>query len=138
MPGGLQCYCRHCASDYAGEYYTKHQERIKAFYKSRREKNPEKVRLEIRRSELKCKYGLTLADYDALRQRQENRCGSCGDEFKPGLNRVSVDHCHKTGVVRGLLCNNCNLGIGRFKDSPRRLRLAAQYMDRFEYLSVLF
>lgn len=53
-------------------------------------------------------------------------CAICGDAFK----RASVDHCHKTGRVRGVLCGPCNNGLGHFKDSAVRLRAAADYLDR--------
>lgn len=44
---------------------------------------------------------------------------------------LSVDHCHKTGVNRGLLCSSCNIGLGYFKDSPETLRSAADYLDKY-------
>lgn len=76
-------------------------------------------------------YGITPEEYDALVLVQGNRCRICGGD-SPGdrITRWCVDHDHRTGKVRGLLCTNCNQGIGKFKDDPVKLRLAAQYLER--------
>ncbi len=73
-------------------------------------------------------YGLTFEAYCDLLTQQANVCAIClgVDEDK----RLAVDHCHATGRVRGLLCQNCNHGVGKFKDSPARLRCAADYLER--------
>ena len=55
---------------------------------------------------LKAEYGLTLAQYEALRVGQRGKCAICG-----ALGRLCVDHCHKTGKVRGLLCSQCNYSL---------------------------
>lgn len=80
---------------------------------------------------LKYRYGITLADYEALRITQTDRCAICGTD-RPGIKitKWTVDHCHSSGKVRGLLCGSCNLGIGQFGDEPERLRAAAAYIER--------
>lgn len=81
-----------------------------------------------RRDEL----GLSVADVAALIARQGGACAVCGDELDraPGSRRTHLDHDHSTMRVRGVLCLNCNIAIGRLKDSPRRARLAADYLER--------
>jgi len=69
-------------------------------------------------------YGLSLQDYRAMRERQGNVCGICGTPGK----RLCVDHCHATGKVRGLLCRDCNLGLGHYKDNPVFTRAATAYL----------
>lgn len=135
---GLRIYCRHCCKEMWKPYGDSNRDIVSAQGKERRLKTPEKLRASARRSTLKCKYGLTEEAWRALLSRQENKCGCCGESFKPGPRQVAIDHCHKTGVVRGLLCMKCNTGLGQFKDSPERLLRAVGYLKKFEYLSVLF
>ena len=66
------------------------------------------IQLKNRATNLKQKYGLSLEDYNKLFQKQRGRCALC---FKPpilGYKPLAVDHCHETGRIRGLLCNECN------------------------------
>jgi Recombination endonuclease VII len=72
-------------------------------------------------------YGMTIADYEALLARQNGVCRIC--KTKPAGRRLAVDHCHVTDTIRSLLCNNCNLGVGNFKDNPARMREAADYIE---------
>lgn len=75
-------------------------------------------------------YGLSEEEFKLLEQTQQGVCAICGQpETVSRLKRLSVDHCHKTGKIRGLLCSNCNNGIGRFKDSAILLRKAAEYIE---------
>jgi hypothetical protein len=67
-----------------------------------------------RKSHYKTSYGITVADFDRMLAAQGGRCAVCGSD-KPGGRwaRFAVDHCHKTGKVRGLLCTHCNVLVGR-------------------------
>ena len=76
---------------------------------------------------LKCCYGMTPADYEALLARQNGVCAIC-KTTEPG-RPLYVDHCHVRKKVRGLLCRSCNLGLGNFKDDPRLLRAATAYLE---------
>lgn len=81
------------------------------------------------------RFGLTDDDIKALLQKQSNRCPVCnrffpavsGPSGRPGFN---VDHDHKTGKVRGLLCCRCNSGLGKFQDSMRLLKRAQRYLEK--------
>lgn len=75
---------------------------------------------------LKYRYGMTLADYDAMLAEQDGVCAICKTKPEPTLN---VDHSHETNVVRGLLCRNCNMGLGSFRDNPGFLRTAATFLE---------
>lgn len=81
------------------------------------------------------KFKITGEQYAALLNAQGGGCGACGGKethvYPSGkLKDLSVDHDHDTGEVRGLLCFNCNQGIGRFKNDPNVLRAAADYLER--------
>lgn len=77
-----------------------------------------------RRNRIRAKYGLTGEEWDALVLKQEGRCAICLAEH----GDLHVDHDHSDGRVRGLLCTQCNNGLGRFEDDTVRLRAAAMYI----------
>ena len=78
------------------------------------------------------KYGITSDEYDALTELQSGVCGICFGDANHGASRnrgfLSIDHNHKTGSVRGLLCSNCNLALGLFRDSAETLTRAAWWV----------
>lgn len=81
---------------------------------------------------LKKSYNLSLEDYRSILESQNGVCVICGKEETLKLRGVTkplhVDHNHRTGKVRGLLCNECNSGLGRFKDNIELLQSAIQYL----------
>jgi hypothetical protein len=79
-----------------------------------------------RNSRLKRMFGITQEEYDELLKSQKKVCAIC--KLDPGGIRLSVDHNHKTGQVRGLLCRNCNVGLGLFDDNPDLLHRAVFYL----------
>jgi hypothetical protein len=76
---------------------------------------------------LKRRYGLTPEQYDALAAAQCHRCAICRDVELLG-SHLCVDHCHTTGRIRGLLCRECNSALGKFRDDPRLLNAARDYL----------
>lgn len=74
------------------------------------------------------KYNMTIDDYNQMFDNQEGKCKICGTHKLELKRRLSVDHCHKTGKIRGLLCSNCNHGLGSFKDSVSFLENAINYL----------
>lgn len=74
------------------------------------------------------KYGISLVEVQWLFSRQNGCCGICGAVLDPHAKETHVDHCHSTGVVRGVLCRHCNSGLGYFKDDPERLTAAIRYL----------
>lgn len=83
---------------------------------------------------LKHEYGITLAEYEALFAKQNGVCAICQkpektiDKKQNKLRRLAVDHCHTTDKIRGLLCFECNTGIGKFGDNPQLIERAAEYV----------
>ena len=86
-------------------------------------------------SRLKKEYGIDLEQAQALLESQGCKCAICAKPLsmlqadKKAADFSHVDHCHTTGKVRGILCNNCNHGVGKFMDSPELLRKAATYLS---------
>lgn len=79
--------------------------------------------------DLRKNYNITLEDFNSMLKSQENRCKICSILYIPGQNKeFCVDHCHKTGKVRGVLCNNCNRMLGFIKDSIEILDKAKIYL----------
>jgi hypothetical protein len=77
---------------------------------------------------LKRKYGITEEYYEGLLEFQGGRCWICGYTPGEGKRKLAVDHDHKTGSVRGLLCHRCNRGLAWFSDNRDRLVLASLYV----------
>lgn len=75
--------------------------------------------------------GATSNDYAEMYARQGGKCAICGCILNSSrYTQFAVDHCHKTGKLRGLLCTNCNTGLGLFKDSTQRLQGAIDYLNK--------
>ena len=102
---GLSRICRKC--DYVKR-------------KAHNKKNPTKAK----EWELMSKYGITLEEYKSMYLSQEGKCTICTKEYRV----LVVDHNHDTGSVRGLLCSNCNTGIGLLQDKPINLKRAMDYL----------
>ncbi len=104
-------------------------ERARGYSRMWRAGNPHK-RLEY---ELRTVYGITVDQYENMRKVQENLCAICGQSETKKLRgkvvRLAIDHCHTTNKVRGLLCQNCNHGIGMLKDNVSVMRRAIHYLE---------
>ncbi len=100
--------------------------------------HPERHAHNVRTGKLRREYGLEQKDYQAMLEAQNGLCAICKQperRKKPkslGVARLSVDHNHKTGGVRQLLCGTCNAGLGKFHDNPALLRAAADYLERHQ------
>ena len=91
-----------------------------------------------RNNNLRAKFSISIEQYESLLERGEGVCWVC---FLPETNKsnegsqypdsLSVDHNHNTGMIRGLLCANCNIGIGKFRDDPEILEKAATYLEEW-------
>lgn len=100
------------------------------YMRSWREKNPGPDRSDyLRNHSYGLLYNITLADYDEMLEAQGGKCAICGRTPEEEGRRLSVDHDHKTGQVRGLLCRNCNAALGFFQDDFHLLRRAINYLD---------
>jgi hypothetical protein len=107
----------------------KNKKRLKEDKKTWLEKNRERVKKTDRLCKMKRIYGLTEEGFNSLLEVQQGCCAICGCAEPKGKGNWHVDHNHETGEVRGLLCSQCNPGLGKFKDSPSILRAGADYIE---------
>jgi len=128
---GLQGYCKPCADKAAKESYERNKEKKVAAALNWAESNPEKRAIIHFRARLKRYYGKTYEWYVETLKQQGGKCAICGSSSPGGKRRFfSVDHCHKTGRIRSLLCNSCNAGIGYLKEDSSIMKNAIAYVER--------
>lgn len=121
LKSGYKSQCKSCSRAGVRRIYRDRTEAEKRRVTLWKNANPDRVKgYDLQR------YGLTLAQYDEMLQRQGGACALCREAFE---SAPQVDHCHRTQRVRGLLCRLCNLGIGKFRDNPALLRSAAEYVE---------
>jgi len=128
---------------YWKEWYHKNKEKRLAYQKERwpidkprarvnmklwRKDNKEKIKTYGRAYRLRTSYGLTPQEYDTKLYNQNGLCAICNC---PGFP-LTVDHNHKTGVVRGLLCNHCNMALGQVREDCTILKAAIIYLEKHE------
>lgn len=104
-------YCKSCHRNRVTHERSKKREKMRAQYKEYYETNHDKLRENAVWYRLKVRYGVTKEEYLAMQESQNSLCAICQQPCKTN-QRLVVDHCHKTGVVRGLLCKSCNMHLG--------------------------
>jgi hypothetical protein len=107
-------------------------DKIRAQARKRYHEDPQKYREAF----LQRRYGITQADYDAMLLAQKGCCAVCetDDYVGPG-RRAHVDHDHKTGKVRGLICVRCNVLLGMAQDQHERFLAAIRYLKKHAQLT---
>ena len=111
--------CNTCRRD----YYQANKEKIKA--RTKKAYTPEYGR----QQKLKKNYGISIEDYNKMFSDQDGKCKICLTHQSKFKKPLFVDHCHRTGDVRGLLCHNCNIGISNFKDNLELFKSAMSYLE---------
>lgn len=120
-PDGKRYACKYCTSL-----------RMSKKYETAEEKESQ------RRASVKWKYGITWQKVEDMYEEQGCLCAICSRpisldvQTKGNMHKSArIDHCHESGKVRGLLCDWCNVGIGRFSDNPEHLRNAIAYLEKY-------
>lgn len=135
---GYRHQCKVCRNAKQREYANNNRDLIKARNAAKAEQrkayyqSPKGIE-SSRRAHLKRKYGITLEEYNEMSEKQNHVCDICGTEEMNNKNKVlCVDHNHISGEIRGLLCGNCNLGLGNLQDSKELLIKAIKYLKKYE------
>lgn len=109
-PDGRRLECRTCTNTRLRSYYDESASTKKFAYK------------------LKERYGMTVEEYLSLLESQGGGCAICGTTQNHG-RRLAVDHCHETGVNRGILCDECNFAVGKVKNDPAIALSLVKYLQ---------
>lgn len=129
---------------YMKQYYLDNKDNILKYQKKYSENNPKvkkyhsdyykewykKNKHYVRKHHLKNSYNVTIEEYNTLFEKQNGCCAICGKHQSEFILPLFVEHCHKTGKVRGLMCNKCNVGIGCFEDNPIIINNALKYINK--------
>ena len=113
--GKLSSWCKSCCSKKSSERYKNNKEECNRAHREWVQKNKDKVAF----TKAKSAYGISKEEYDSLIRK----CQICGSE-----ENLVIDHSHQSGRIRGMLCSNCNKGLGFFKDNPALLQRASDYV----------
>lgn len=130
---------------YSKEYYIKNKDKILDRNKQWRKNNPEKYKAQQeslaaarkpldkarrKKDNLKQKYGLSLEQFNLMLEQQDNLCAICGLPETFLNHQLSVDHDHKTGKVRELLCRSCNIAVAYVENSKRPIQEYIEYVNK--------
>ena len=113
---GYRSLCKMCASIQETMYYENNREKVKERARLHRQNNPDKIKVLNRNSHLRIKYGINSIIYDEMLIKQNYKCDICKKSVEALQRVLYVDHDHKTGAVRSLLCARCNLIVGLFEN----------------------
>lgn len=119
-----QHICQECEAAYHKGYYKVHAEGAAAARRARYAADPEKET----NARLMRNFGISLAEYDVMLEAQGGGCAVCGKTPEENSRRLCVDHDHATEEIRGLLCSQCNRGLGCLRDNPELCRRAMLYL----------
>ena len=119
--------------EYKKAWDRRNRERLAEMQRARYKADPEKYRAYFRNWRVKKVYGITPAQYEQTLSDQGGVCAVCG-RVPNGSSRMEktllIDHDHETGKIRGLLCNNCNSGMGIMGDTEEHLLAALAYLRK--------
>lgn len=132
---GYRSDCRQCSDAATKKWRANNRE---AYLKQKRAHRATLDKATLKKEDkhysLKRKFGISLEDYNLMLTAQNGNCAICGKHHKECSKALAVDHNHKTGKLRSLLCSSCNLMLGYAKDNPAILSKGALYLqDHKEY-----
>ena len=119
---------------YKKEYYIKNREKCIAQSREYKRTHKEQIKEYDKKHSLRYHYGLSIIEFNNILLAQNNRCAICNEPLDlQNSKNVHIDHDHKTGKIRGILCQKCNLAIGLLRDNPEYTKRATEYLERDKY-----
>lgn len=126
---GLHWSCKDCRKKYRQQPHVKAH--TSGYNKARRQKDPKATKERDRKYTLMRYWGLTPIQFEELLKKHNSQCGICKKKDRSSDKKpLVIDHDHATGAIRGLLCDNCNRGIGLLQDSKEILQAAIAYLQQ--------
>lgn len=120
---GLRSYCKSCEKTRNINWRKLNKERCKAYDNNRKERK--------REQSYRRKYGISIDTYESMLKEQNGSCMICHRaELKD--KKLDIDHCHRTGKIRALLCARCNKTIGLLEDDRQLALNMIAYLDKFK------
>lgn len=113
---GFRPHCISCRQEYERSSYHEHKHKRPYDYFADKQRKLQKA------------FGIGYQEYLTMLEAQQGACGICGTTDTGKRKAFAVDHCHDTGKIRGLLCSNCNTGIGNLRDDVKLLQRAIEYL----------
>jgi hypothetical protein len=133
---GVTRRCNDCLNEYSRNYWHLHKDEHVIAKREYGRKYRSERKLIDKDKKLQKEFGITLKDYNKLFQEQNGVCAICNQPekiFSKKANQIislAIDHNHQTGKIRGLLCSDCNTGLGKFKDNKLILESARTYLNK--------
>lgn len=122
--GRLRTICKECRRIESREWYENNKEKKRQLSHAYRHIKKDQ--------DLRKGYGISLEEFNAKLAEQNHSCKICGAHQQTLKRSLCVDHCHKTGTIRGLLCDLCNRSLGLLKDNKEILKKAVAYLEQYE------
>lgn len=99
-------------------------------YPPRKKKTPEETKHYIKSTAFERRWGFPIEHFNTMLEKQKHKCLICNKIFE-NSKKSHLDHCHTTGIIRGILCTNCNIGLGHFRDNIDLLKSAVKYLKKY-------
>lgn len=134
--GGITSACKECRNKNSYAWNKANPEKVKEANSlnriNRKEYYSDPVRkMKYRNLDLQKRFGISQLEYEQMFEAQDGVCAICKKfRLNKGKKYMAVDHCHKTGKVRGILCHFCNRAIGLFDDDQKLLTQAIEYLAK--------
>lgn len=132
---GKKLICRRCNNARSSSWQKTNREKANKRNREWVQANKKQAQYRSRISKVRKIYGLSEEEYITLLEKHDHKCSICGRPERTSIKgtvwNLSIDHCHNTGKIRGLLCAQCNVGLAKFGESIRYFKNAIKYLQKW-------